>query len=174
MVGSHVPKTSAQLNHLLESDLMQAMEFEVEAYIAAESKEDFLAALAQELNQHLAEGRSCVLYTSRELILGCDDASNLELSQVISDGLVNVMQLLECRPRYLIAKGGITSSDIATKALCIRRAMVRGQILPGIPVWSPDEHAGFPGLCYVVFPGNVGSDAALTEAVLKLEPTTTN
>jgi uncharacterized protein YgbK (DUF1537 family) len=46
------------------------------------------------------------------------------------------VQNLSTRPRYIVAKGGSTSSDIATKALAVRRAIVVGQILPGVPVWQ--------------------------------------
>ena len=46
--------------------------------------------------------------------------------------------------------------------------MVQGAILPGVPVWKLGEEALFPGLSYVIFPGNVGNDTALYEAVLKL------
>jgi uncharacterized protein YgbK (DUF1537 family) len=72
------------------------------------------------------------------------------------------------RPRYLIAKGGITSSDLATRGLGVKRALVRGQILPGVPVWEPDAPAKFPGLPYIVFPGNVGDADALKNLVAKL------
>ena len=83
--------------------------------------------------------------------------------------LVELVRQLPVAPRYLVAKGGITSSDLATKGLQMRRAIVRGQILPGIPVWQPDATSLFPGLPYVVFPGNVGGDDALLAAVSKLE-----
>jgi uncharacterized protein YgbK (DUF1537 family) len=68
----------------------------------------------------------------------------------------------------LIAKGGITSSDLATKALGVKRALVRGQILPGIPLWEVGAESRYPGLVYVVFPGNVGGDDALVQARQKL------
>ena len=76
---------------------------------------------------------------------------------------------LEVRPRYLIAKGGITSSDLATKGLGVKRARVLGQILPGVPVWELGPETKFPGLPYVVFPGNVGGPEALQDAVQKLK-----
>ncbi len=72
------------------------------------------------------------------------------------------------RPRYLVAKGGITSSDIATDALAMRRAQVLGQILPGVPVWQAGPESLHPGLAYVVFPGNVGGDDALVQVVRAL------
>ena len=71
-------------------------------------------------------------------------------------------------PRYIIAKGGITSSDMATKGLNIRRALVKGQISPGVPVWQCGPESRFPGLNYIVFPGNVGQDETLAEVVTLL------
>lgn len=70
----------------------------------------------------------------------------------------------------LVAKGGITSSDVATAGLGMKRAMVLGQILPGIPVWRLGSESRFPGMKYIVFPGNVGGDKALSEAYRKLAP----
>lgn len=63
-------------------------------------------------------------------------------------------------------QGGITSSDVATKALGIKRAMVLGQAAPGVPLWRCDEESSrYPGMPFVVFPGNVGGDDALAEIV---------
>jgi uncharacterized protein YgbK (DUF1537 family) len=75
---------------------------------------------------------------------------------------------LRIEPSFVIAKGGITSSDTATKALKIAKAKVLGQIQPGVPVWKADEDSKFPGIPYVIFPGNVGNDDTLKNAVLKL------
>jgi len=81
---------------------------------------------------------------------------------------VDIVSRLTTPPRFFVAKGGITSSDLATRALGVRRAMVRGQILPGIPVWQLGDESRFPGLNYIVFPGNVGGTGTLLEAVQKL------
>jgi uncharacterized protein YgbK (DUF1537 family) len=74
--------------------------------------------------------------------------------------------MIDIRPRYIIAKGGITSSDTATKGLRMKRARVLGQAAPGVPLWRCDEetsrHRGVP---FVVFPGNVGTDDTLAEVV---------
>ena len=43
-----------------------------------------------------------------------------------------------------------------------------GQILPGVPVWRLSAGAWWPGMTYVVFPGNVGDDTALFKAVKTL------
>ena len=93
--------------------------------------------------------------------------ASLDIGAKVSDALVEIVRQLEVRPRYLIAKGGITSSDLATRGLGVKRAMVLGQILPGVPVWELGAETKFPGLPYVVFPGNVGGPDALAEAVNK-------
>lgn len=42
------------------------------------------------------------------------------------------------RLAFVLAKGGITSSDVATEALAIDRAWIRGSLLPGIvSPWEP-------------------------------------
>ena len=50
--------------------------------------------------------------------------------------------------------------------------MVLGQILAGVPVWTLGVETRHPGLAYVVFPGNVGNDGALTRAYQKLSTDT--
>jgi uncharacterized protein YgbK (DUF1537 family) len=68
---------------------------------------------------------------------------------------------------FVVAKGGITSSDVATKGLEVRRAEVAGPLLPPaiVPVWILPDENDFPGLPYVIFPGNVGGPGSLAQAV---------
>ena len=83
----------------------------------------------------------------------------------ISDGVRRLVGNLQVTPSFVIAKGGITSSDVGTKALCVKCANVLGQIRPGIPVWQTGEESKFPQTPYVIFPGNVGEVQTLREAV---------
>ena len=78
---------------------------------------------------------------------------------------VSLKKKLKVTPAYVIAKGGITSSDVGTKALGVIRANVMGQIRPGIPVWQTGSESRFPQTPYIIFPGNVGEDTTLREAV---------
>jgi hypothetical protein len=81
---------------------------------------------------------------------------------------------LTVKPSFLIAKGGITSHDTAQKGLSIATARVLGQVEPGVPVWRAGRESKFPGMNYVVFPGNVGDDDALFRVAVKfgVEPLT--
>lgn len=109
-----------------------------------------------------------MIYTSRELVTGSDAAHNLDIGNTVSAALVEIVQRLEIRPSALVAKGGITSSDLATKGLKVRRAIVLGQILPGVPMWKLGAETRFPDMPYIVFPGNVGGPSALTDAFHQL------
>jgi uncharacterized protein YgbK (DUF1537 family) len=167
VVGSHVPKTTVQLNFLV-SESSNCLPVELAVADLLESPEAVIGQAIERITTGLNHNQDVVLYTSRDLVSGQDDQDNLRISQTVSECLVNIVQRLEVRPRYLIAKGGITSSDIATRGLGVERARVAGAILPGIPVWELGSEARFPGMYYVVFPGNVGGDEALAQAVAKL------
>ncbi|MEM0925791.1 MAG: four-carbon acid sugar kinase family protein [Planctomycetota bacterium] len=165
VVGSYVPKTTEQLDALLALDEPpEVVEVEVEALLASEqNQENAVRNAVDEIERHLRERRDVVLFTSRKLITGVDAESSLRIARQVSDSIVEIVRSLSSPLRYLIAKGGITSSEIATEALGIRTATVLGQILPGVPVWAfqRDQQDTTP---YVVFPGNVGSRNALADA----------
>lgn len=168
IVGSHVPKTTAQLNQLKLQHDVDCIELNVSDLLNEETRTATIATAIAATNAALARDRDTVVHTSRELIRSSDDTTNLSISSEVSRALIEVVQNLSQRPRYLIAKGGITSSDVATQALGIKRAIVQGQILPGVPVWTLGLETKFPGLSYVIFPGNVGDNNALSTALQKL------
>ena len=117
-------------------------------------------------------GQTVAVYTRRErfdLNTG-NKEDELRLSIKISDAVTRIISDLSVRPNFIIAKGGITSSDIGTKGLKVKRALVLGQILHGIPVWLTGEESKFPGMPYVIFPGNVGTPTSLLEAVKIMLP----
>ncbi|MBL9213487.1 MAG: hypothetical protein JNL92_23685 [Opitutaceae bacterium] len=166
VAGSHVPKTTAQLAALRATHPVHVVELPVER-ILADGPDAQVVLAAAAIDDALARGRDVLLATSRTLVTGADAAASLEIGRRVSETLISIVRRLQVRPRFLIAKGGITSSDVATRGLGVRRALVRGQLLPGVPVWRLGPEARFPGLDYVVFPGNVGGDTALADAVGK-------
>ena len=161
VVGSYVPKTTAQVEALLAQPELVAVEVNVGSLLEAGRRVSAITEAQRATDNALAAGRDVALYTSRGLITGSDAASSLSIGQQVSSALVEIVSGLQVTPRFLVAKGGITSSDIATQALQVRRAVVMGQIIPGVPVWRTGEESRLPGLAYVVFPGNVGGNDAL-------------
>ncbi len=165
VVGSYVKKSSDQLAALLASGMVKPVELPVAELLRSADADSILEPIVDALLAILRGGENAVLYTSRELFRGGDDESSLAIGRRVSQSLVEITRRLSITPRFIIAKGGITSSDLATDALGIKRARVLGQILPGIPVWQPDADSRYPGGAYVVFPGNVGDDGALLRAL---------
>ncbi len=127
--------------------------------------------IVQLTNELIAKGQTVSVYTRRErLDLGENKKEEeLMLSVKISNAVTSIVQRLEVRPSYIIAKGGITSSDIGTNGLGVKHATVAGQVKPGIPVWYTGDDSKFPGLPYVIFPGNVGSKTTLKEVAELLQ-----
>jgi uncharacterized protein YgbK (DUF1537 family) len=165
IVGSHVPKTTEQLAHLSKSDFGNVHTLSVSSLLNDNEREQTIQDVVAKLEFALRRGRDVVMATSRELVTGADAAASLAIGTRVASALVEIVRRLKARPRYLIAKGGITSSDIATKALGVKRALVLGQLLPGIPAWQLGPETKFPGMPYIVFPGNVGDSGALAAAM---------
>lgn len=167
VAGSFVPRTSAQMHRLLEETDAAAIEVEVPALLDAR-RDGEIRRVAEAAARMLAGRRDVVIYTSRGLVTGSAVEDCVNISSRVSEGLVEIVRQVPLRPRYLLAKGGITASDLATRALGMKRAVVRGQILPGVPVWELGGETRFPGLTFVVFPGNVGDDQALVSVAAML------
>jgi uncharacterized protein YgbK (DUF1537 family) len=163
IVGSYVPKTTGQLQTLLDRGV-DAIEVNVAAVLDDAQRDGEIARCAAQADALIGGGKDVVLYTSRRLITGDDAAGSLATGNRVSDALIDIVRGITAQPRYVLAKGGITSSDVATKALNVKRAIVLGQLLPGVPVWQLGPESRYPGAIYIVFPGNVGGPEALAEA----------
>ncbi|MFC7328957.1 four-carbon acid sugar kinase family protein [Marinactinospora rubrisoli] len=165
-VGSHVGLTTRQLDRLRSLDGITEFELHVPTLLDADRRAGHIADTAAACVAALAHGE-VVLRTSRDLVVGGDADSSLAIAREVSAALVASVRAVtaELRPAFVVAKGGITSSDIATEGLEVRRAWARGTMLPGIvSLWQPVSGPG-AGIPYVVFPGNVGDDDALAVVV---------
>jgi uncharacterized protein YgbK (DUF1537 family) len=173
VIGSHVGLTTRQLGVLqAEHPAARVVELQVEKLLDAPTADAELDAVVADVVSGLADG-DVVLHTSRVLVRADSAAESLGIARTVSAGLVSVVQrtLAHRPPRFVIAKGGITSSDIATEGLQIRRAIVRGPMLPGIvSLWEPVDGPA-QGIPYVVFAGNVGDDRSLLDVVRVLAAT---
>lgn len=168
VVGSHTAKTTAQLEELLK--LPETVPVEFRSSTVLEGDEAFyeeVARCVREEEEIIKSGKTAVCFTERKLLTVENDTKESALlrSVKISDGVQKLVGDLTMTPAFVIAKGGITSSDVGTKALKVQRANVMGQIKPGIPVWQTGEESRFPQTPYVIFPGNVGEVTTLREAV---------
>ena len=122
---------------------------------------------ARALGDALTVG-DALLATSRNLVNARGQNGSLDLACRVADAVTEtVARTLDERGRrplrYVVAKGGITSAELATGALLMRRATVAGQLAVGqISVWLAADRR-LPHTPYVVFPGNVGGDSTLAE-----------
>lgn len=166
VVGSHTAKTTAQLECLKQNEKIAFLELDATLVRDEEAfKKEVDRCLAEE-ERLIREGTTVCCYTTRALITADtgDKEDELRLSVRISDAVQSLVGRLTVTPSFVIAKGGITSSDVGTKALAVKKANVLGQIKPGIPVWQTGEESKFPLTPYVIFPGNVGTEQTLREA----------
>ena len=164
-VGSHIKKSTAQLNKALALPDIVPVEIDVESLLDEASRAQAVTVYLKRISNALKVGKNVIAYTSRTLVSGNTANRSLSISQVISDSVCAIVRGLTLQPRFLIAKGGITSNDIATKGLQVKQAMVVGQLQAGVPVWKLGAESKFPDMHYVVYPGNVGSEEGLADAL---------
>ncbi|MEV0220278.1 four-carbon acid sugar kinase family protein [Streptomyces sp. NPDC050704] len=186
VVGSHVSLTTRQLDRLREQqesqrggkpdgqpggpqDNLTEYELDVAQLLDDTRRATHIREIATAAAAAL-ETSDAVIRTTRTLVTGTDPDTSLAISRSVSAALVEAVRLVNAarRPAFVIAKGGITSSDTATHGLEIRRAWARGTLLPGIvSLWQPVDGPA-AGIPYVVFAGNVGGDNALADALALL------
>jgi uncharacterized protein YgbK (DUF1537 family) len=162
VVGSHTALTGEQLGRALDRHRLDVVELRVQD-VLSERGDDHVREVARRV---AGAPRDVALVTSRELRAGRDGAESLALSARVSRALVRAVALAvaERAPAWVLAKGGITSHDVARHGLGARRAVVAGQLFDGmVSVWLLGER-----LPYVVFPGNVGGPDHLSLALDKL------
>jgi uncharacterized protein YgbK (DUF1537 family) len=167
VIGSHVGLTSRQVAVARDRGGLAEVELDVAA-VADPARRDGHVAEATRLVVSALDHSDVLLVTSRELRRGRDAAESLEISRRVSAAVAEVVRgVLPARPAWVVAKGGITSHDVAVHGLGIRRATVLGQLFPGLvsvfrPVDAAPEAVGTP---YVVFAGNVGEETTLASVI---------
>jgi uncharacterized protein YgbK (DUF1537 family) len=171
IVGSHVKKTTQQLEQLLQAPGIVGVEVDV-AHLLDESEAQRAVLLARTL-EHVqdvhAAGKTPVVYTSRQELTFKDIQTRLAFGVAVSALLMDIVRGLPADIGFLISKGGITSNDVLSTGLALRSARLLGQILAGCSVVrTPDNHPQFPDLPVVLFPGNVGDADALATTYQRL------
>ncbi|NNM69300.1 MAG: four-carbon acid sugar kinase family protein [Gallionella sp.] len=167
IVGSHVKKTTLQLEQLLKMPGVTPIEVDVGQVHG--QREVLLADVVRRCEQSHAAGRTPAVFTSRSERVFSDQAARLDFGEAVSAFLMDVVRNLPVTLGFLISKGGITSNDVLSSGLALRTSRVVGQILPGCSVvCCPADHPRYPNLPVVIFPGNVGDDQAVATAYARL------
>ena len=134
VVGSHTEKTTKQVEELKKLTDIEFIELDATLVADEEAFEKEVQRCLRLEEECIKAGKTVCCYTTRSLIKA--DTGNkedeLRLSVKISDAVQSLVGRLEVIPAFVIAKGGITSSDVGTKALRVIKANVLGQIEPGI------------------------------------------
>lgn len=165
VVGSHVAQTTRQLARLLDEPDVTLLELDVDRLDDADDAavEQVIEQLTRDAVAALSSSHVAIA-TGRVVRTFSDPDRSLEFARRVSDTLVAVTRRAtqQFPVAFVVAKGGITSSDIATRAMHIERAIVRGRVGAGI-VWQPVDASIRTPLALV--PGNIGDDDGLVEAV---------
>lgn len=172
IIGSHVKKTTQQLQQLLREPGIVAIEVDVDRIAPGRITDEravLLQQVLQQAEQAHAAGNTPVIYTSRVERSFADQAARLAFGEQVSAFLMDVVRGLPETLGFLISKGGITSNDVLSDGLALKSSRVLGQILPGCSVVRcPSDHPRYADMPVVIFPGNVGDDSALATAYRRL------
>lgn len=170
LVGSHVKKTTRQLEYLLKQPDVVGLEVDV---LRLNENPDQAAIMVLEILEQVravhGQGQTAVVYTSRQELTFADVATRLAFGESVSGLLMDVARGLPDDIGFLISKGGITSNDTLSKGLALTSARLLGQVIPGVSVVTTGaEHPQYPNLPVVLFPGNVGGDDAVAAAYQRM------
>jgi uncharacterized protein YgbK (DUF1537 family) len=169
IVGSHVKKTTQQLNPLLQQDGIQGIEIDVAKISTQRAR--LLKDIVSNTEDCHSKNITPVIYTSRTELQFEDQESRLAFGEQVSAFLMDVVRSLPATTGFLISKGGITSNDVLSDGLALRTSRVVGQILAGCSVVRcPENHPRFPDMPVVIFPGNVGDEQALVTVYQRMKP----
>ncbi|MEQ8466160.1 four-carbon acid sugar kinase family protein [Coleofasciculus sp. E1-EBD-02] len=159
LVGSHVKKTTQQLEQLLKLSDIVGVEVDVSHLLeeSASQRDSLLAKVVASVEEIYNSNKTAAIYTSREELVFKDVQTRLNFGAAVSALLMDIVRDLPKDIGFLISKGGITSNDVLSTGLDLRSARLLGQIIPGCSVVrTPSDHPQFPDLPVVLFPGNVG------------------
>ncbi|MGI8934437.1 MAG: four-carbon acid sugar kinase family protein [Phormidesmis sp.] len=171
IIGSHVKKTTQQLQKLLEVPGIKGIELDVARL--KENPETSHGELLQEVTSQIeqihARSQTPAVYTSREELNFSNAQTRLAFGEAVSTLLMDIVKSLPSDIGFLISKGGITSNDTLSKGLALTSARLLGQVIPGVSiVTTAADHPQFANLPVVLFPGNVGDDDGLALAYQRL------
>jgi uncharacterized protein YgbK (DUF1537 family) len=165
LVGSYVQRTSEQLAQARSLSNVESIELLVDRLFERAEAERYLAGLVEAIESSLADQRTALVFTSRGLVSQRGQLNHVQISAIVSEALASIPGRLSQPPAWLVAKGGITSNDVLTKGLKAKRARVLGQVASGVSALRLGPESAYPGLIFIVFPGNVGGPSTLADLI---------
>lgn len=93
-----------------------------------------------------------------------DEHNSLDHGEKVMAALVAAVRKIAPHAGVVVAKGGITSAEVARGALCAQSGTVLGQIAAGVSAWRLDLPNNRSAV-YIVVPGNVGDESTLVHAL---------
>lgn len=171
IVGSHVKKTTDQLERLLEEPNTVSVEIDVSHLLEddPQSRTKLLDETLEKIRTAHEDGKTPVIYTSREELKFENTEQRLEFGAAVSTLLMDILRGMPADIGFLISKGGITSNDVLSTGLSLKNVRQIGQIIAGCSVVKTEaDHPLFPNLPVVLFPGNVGDNNALATVYKRL------
>ncbi|MFO7603441.1 MAG: four-carbon acid sugar kinase family protein, partial [Gammaproteobacteria bacterium] len=118
IVGSHVSKTTAQLQVLLQQPGIVPLEVDVERI--EEEGEALRRSICAAAERAHHAGKTPVIFTSRTEKSFADQKTRLAFGMMVSAFLMGVVRHLPREIGFLISKGGITSNDVLSDGLALR------------------------------------------------------
>jgi uncharacterized protein YgbK (DUF1537 family) len=156
--GSHTAGATAQLAAVAEHWGSAAV---IDTALALEHPEEAGHRAAAEALIQLEHRPLAVVTTAR---VRSTEHNTLRHGEQVMTALTTAVRDLLPSVDVVVAKGGITSADVARIGLGAASAVVLGQVAPGISVWRLTAADGRE-LLYVVVPGNVGGPHAIVDVL---------
>lgn len=110
VIGSYVPRTTAQREYLLSNCKSHVRHFEIDvaelldAHTSDQHHQNLIAEVARNVDAVLDSGLDAVVSTSRKLITNDDGKESLLSGSIVTGVLVGITKAISVRPKYVIAK----------------------------------------------------------------------
>ncbi|MEO1467369.1 MAG: nucleotide-binding domain containing protein, partial [Cyanobacteria bacterium J06633_1] len=128
LVGSHVQKTTEQLQQLLQEEQVVGIEVDVASLRDhPQEKDSRRQEISRAVESAFSQNKTAVVYTSRSELSFTDVQQRLQFGVAVSALLMEVVHNLPPEISFLISKGGITSNDVLSVGLNLTEARLLGQ-----------------------------------------------
>jgi GntR family transcriptional repressor for pyruvate dehydrogenase complex len=159
--GSHTSGSTQQLEQLIEYSLPPIILST--HWLLTEGLEAVVPRLAQQVRANLAEHKFAILATER---IRQENHNDLAIGARVMEAVTATVARVANDCDAVIAKGGITSAQVATDGLGAIQARVQGQLQAGVALWDLPVSDG-RSIPYAVVPGNVGGKQTLVDVALQ-------